>query len=120
MVYTVIWLKDADGLANSLDRDQTIPSGVVWSGSAPFAQTCQFENFEITVIKDAHADLSLRWAHKSFCWFCHVAAHFKICLFQLMCSFGSEDLGFVLENIRELSSFVDFNSKFDSGPIDMR
>ena len=41
-------------------------------------------------------------------------------LFQLTCSFGSEDLGFVLENIRELSAFVDFNSKFDSGPIDTR
>ena len=23
---------------------------------------------------DAQADLSLRWAHRSFCWFCHVAA----------------------------------------------
>ena len=25
---------------------------------------------------DTQADLSLRWAH-AFCWFCHVAAHFK-------------------------------------------
>ena len=24
---------------------------------------------------DAQADLSLCWAHKSFCWFCHVVAH---------------------------------------------
>ena len=24
---------------------------------------------------DAQADLSLRWAHMSFCWFCHDAAH---------------------------------------------
>ena len=23
---------------------------------------------------NAHADLSLRWAHMSFCWFCHAAA----------------------------------------------
>ena len=23
------------------------------------------------------ADLSLRWAHRSFCWFCHEAAHMK-------------------------------------------
>ena len=23
---------------------------------------------------DAQADLSLRWAHMSFCWFCHEAA----------------------------------------------
>ena len=25
---------------------------------------------------DSQADLSLRWAHRSFCWFCHGAAHF--------------------------------------------
>ena len=25
----------------------------------------------------AQADLSLRWAHMSFCWFCHEAAHFS-------------------------------------------
>ena len=25
---------------------------------------------------DAQADLSLCWAHRSFCWFCHEAAHF--------------------------------------------
>ena len=24
---------------------------------------------------DAQADLSLRWAQRSFCWFCHEAAH---------------------------------------------
>ena len=24
----------------------------------------------------AQADLSFRWAHRSFCWFCHEAAHF--------------------------------------------
>ena len=23
---------------------------------------------------DAQADLNLRWAHKSFCWFCHAVA----------------------------------------------
>lgn len=39
-------------------------------------------------------------------------------IFQLTCNFSSEDLGFVLDNIRELSDFVDFNSKFDMGPAD--
>ena len=29
---------DADGLANSVDPDQTAPVGAVWSGSALFAQ----------------------------------------------------------------------------------
>ena len=27
---------------------------------------------------DAQADLSLRWAQRSFCWFCHAAANFHI------------------------------------------
>ena len=28
------------------------------------------------------ADLRLRWAHRSFCWFCHAAAHFKFMHFS--------------------------------------
>ena len=35
---------DADGIANSVDSDETAPPGVVWSGSALFAKTCQSEN----------------------------------------------------------------------------
>ena len=34
--------KDAEGIANSVDPDQTV--GAVWSGSALFAQTCLSEN----------------------------------------------------------------------------
>ena len=30
--------KDAEGIANSVDPDQTAPLGAVWSGSALFAQ----------------------------------------------------------------------------------
>ena len=30
--------KDADGMANSADPDQTAPVGAVWSGSRLFAQ----------------------------------------------------------------------------------
>ena len=26
-------------------------------------------------LADAQSDLSLRWVHGSFCWFCHAAAH---------------------------------------------
>ena len=37
--------KDAAGIANSVDPDQTAPLGGVWSGSALFAQTCLSENF---------------------------------------------------------------------------
>ena len=36
--------KDANGIANSEDPDQTAPLGAVWSGSALFAQTYLSEN----------------------------------------------------------------------------
>ena len=52
--YRVIGPKDADGMANSVDPDQTAPLGAhlmtplgaVWSGSALFAQTCRYENLQ--------------------------------------------------------------------------
>ena len=37
-------LKNAEGIAASVDPDQTAPLGAVWSGSALFAQTCLSEN----------------------------------------------------------------------------
>ena len=33
-------LKDADGMANWVETDQTAPKGAVWSVSTLFAQTC--------------------------------------------------------------------------------
>ena len=36
--------KDAEGISDSVDPDQTAPLGAVWSGSALFAQTCLSEN----------------------------------------------------------------------------
>ena len=36
--------KDADGVANSVDPDQTAPLGAVWSGSTLFAQAYLSEN----------------------------------------------------------------------------
>ena len=36
--------KDAEGIANNVDPDQTAPLGAVWSGSALFAQICLSEN----------------------------------------------------------------------------
>ena len=35
---------DADGMANSVDPDQTAPLGAVWSGSTLFAQPYLSEN----------------------------------------------------------------------------
>ena len=37
--------KHAYEIANSVDPDQTAPSGVVWSGSTMFAPTCLSKNF---------------------------------------------------------------------------
>ena len=37
-------LKDADGIANSVNPDQTALLGAVWSGSALFAQAYLLEN----------------------------------------------------------------------------
>ena len=39
-----MFLKDADGIANSVDPDQIAPLGAVWSGSALFAQAYLSEN----------------------------------------------------------------------------
>ena len=44
LYYRVMSPKDADGMANSVDPDQTAPLGAVWSGSALFAQAYLSEN----------------------------------------------------------------------------
>ena len=36
--------KDAEGIANGVNPDQTAPLGAVWSGSALFAQISLSEN----------------------------------------------------------------------------
>ena len=37
-------MKDAEGIANSVDPDQTAPLGAVWFGSALFAQAYLSKN----------------------------------------------------------------------------
>ena len=44
LYHRVMSPKDADGMANSVDPDQTAPLGAVWSGSALFAQAYLSEN----------------------------------------------------------------------------
>ena len=39
-----MYSKDVDGMANSVDPDQTAPLWAVWSGSTLFAQTHPSEN----------------------------------------------------------------------------
>ena len=44
LYHRVMSPNDADGMALSVDPDQTAPLGAVWSGSALFAQTYLSEN----------------------------------------------------------------------------
>ena len=44
LYHRVMSPNDADGMANSVDTDQTAPLGAVWSASTLFAQTCLSEN----------------------------------------------------------------------------
>ena len=44
LYHRVMSPNDADGMANSVDPDQTDPLGAVWSGSALFAQAYLSEN----------------------------------------------------------------------------
>ena len=44
MFHRVLRTKDSDGMANSVDPDQTAPLGAVWSGSTLIAQTSLPEN----------------------------------------------------------------------------
>ena len=49
LYHRVISPKGEDGMASSVDPDQTAPLEAVWSGSTPFAQTSLSENGTITV-----------------------------------------------------------------------
>ena len=44
LYHRVMSPNDADGMANSVDPDQTAPLGAVWSGSALFAQAYLSKN----------------------------------------------------------------------------
>ena len=57
--YRAMGPNDADGMANSVDPDQTAPLGAVWSGSTLIAQTCLSESLG-----------SLRWSEYYLCKCC--------------------------------------------------
>ena len=72
-------------------KTQTSP-GIhpVWSVSAVHMKKPWVLSFPLSAQRrlcsdwaDSQADLSLRWAHKSFCWFCHAGAHFKTGFFMM-------------------------------------
>ena len=53
---------------------------------------------------DAQADLSLRWAHMPFCWFCHEAAHFPFYIWEQIPKYEKKLLILPLHRIIEISS----------------
>ena len=80
--WRVMHPKDAEGVANSVDPDQTAPVGAVWSGSALFAQIClsenlgtlrfnsQIETLLLEVYFEAQSgteDFCIFWMHKPHC-----------------------------------------------------
>ena len=73
LFFRVMHPKDAEGIANSVDPDQTAPLGAVWSGSALFAQACLSENLE-----------TLRYSPGS--------SFFSFCLRELQWKFQSEGM----------------------------
>ena len=52
LYHRVMIPNDADGMANSVDPDQTAPLGAVWSGSALFAQAYLSENLGSFIITE--------------------------------------------------------------------
>ena len=58
---------DADGMANSVDPDQTAPVGAVWSGSALFAQAYLSENLgslRYVLTQDVIYMIIMTWTNK--------------------------------------------------------
>ena len=74
---TPIRLGRCPGWSESNLGAQIILLVLSWGGS--FTVSCKFSSCRQRRLRsdwaDAQADLSLHWAHRSFCWFCHAAAH---------------------------------------------
>ena len=61
--------------------------------------------------QNVQADLSLWWAHKSFCWFCHAAAHSVIIQGLKKCCRCSSELpqyNVFIEDCRKLSFIIKY------------
>ena len=72
LYHRVMSPNDADGMANSVDPDQTAPLGAVWSGSALFAQAYLSKNlgslryFDLMLLPRLKLVLSAEWL--AFIW----------------------------------------------------
>ena len=60
LYHRVMSPNDADGMANSVDPDQTAPVGAVWSGSALFAQAYLSENLGSLRYRKTSKNLDIR------------------------------------------------------------
>ena len=63
---------DADGMANSVDPDQTAPLGAVWSGSALFAQAYLSKNLgslRYVVFQRHEVMFRCKWVSTKFYYF---------------------------------------------------
>ena len=65
---------DQPGHLPSLIRVFAVCMKKAWVLSYPLRALRRFWSDRV----DAQADLSLRWSHRSFCWFGHAAAHLYV------------------------------------------
>ena len=76
-IWAASWQNQQNNCAPSEDSDQ--PSLIrVFAVHSMVAKDPSFlhaDSEDGSDWADAHADLSLHWAHRSFCWFCHEAAY---------------------------------------------
>ena len=70
LYHRVMSPNDADGMANSVDPDQTAPLGAVWSGSALFAQAYLSENLGSLryTLQVGQNFIVHHWFHKNDWW----------------------------------------------------
>ena len=85
--FRVMHPNDAEGIANSVDPDQTAPLGAVWSGSALFAQTCLSENLGtlrvlvfFCFIKTNRFKTKRKWSTLSIMGM----SHLRICMYNFV------------------------------------
>ena len=60
-------------LKNNFTEDDKCNNLTSWLISRIWPRICMMK----VRLADAQADLSLRWAHMPFCWFCQEAAHLQ-------------------------------------------
>ena len=77
-IWATSWQNQQNDCAPSKDSDQPGQSSLCthWVAKDPSFLHADSEDWSDWV--DAQADLSLRWAHMPFCWFCHEVAQFMI------------------------------------------